>query len=1007
MFLGLQLQQRGQYTAALDWFRSVYNYSAPLEQRKIYYGLTLETSLSAVYRRAGDWLLDPLNPHVLAATRRNTYTRFTIVSLVRCFLEYADAEFTRDTSESNSRARILYLTALELLDLPALRQNLFPCDNVFQELGLLVNDARWLPVWNTISIDFSRIGSLATANTVLNAAGAALKNNDSWENRLANVRTIVAKAAADTPAPPILADVLLAKANDLSASYTALLSQPQIVATLKQVGATAAQDLAFNIPFVSGPSAATLAPEPSQLQPLQDVQARTQGGEVKSPLGQPRKTVNQNERGYLPTPLYARFCIPPNPILRALRLHAELNLYKLRHCRSIAGLLRQVEPYPAPTDTTSGLPQIGGGGQLALPGRVPLRPTQYRYSVLIERAKQLGQLAGQVEAGMLSALEKRDAEYYNLLKARQDVRLAHAGVRLQDLRVREAEDGVRLATLQQTRAQIQVYHYQSLINEGLSEWEVAALVFQVAAVVHFHVAAAITEAMTMGIGGIGEVGTALAATSSLFQMQATFERRRQEWEFSRALSEQDVRIGAQQVRLANDHVTVVGQERQIATMQTEHAEIIVDFLANKFTNVELYEWMSNVLEGVYHFFLQQATAMAQLAANQLAFERQQVSPTFIQADYWESPTDATTSDGPAGQSRDRRGLTGSARLLQDIYQLDQYAFDTNKRKLQLTKTISLARLAPAEFQRFRESGVMQFETTMDMFDRDFPGHYLRLIKRVRTSVIALVPPTQGIRATLSTTGASRVVIGGEIFQTVVVRRDPESVALSSPRDATGLFELDPQAEMLMPFEGSGVAAQWEFQLPKAANLFDYSTIADVLITIEYTALDSFDYRQQVTQQLNRDRAISAERPFSFRHQFADQWYDLNNPEQTTTPMSVRFTTVPEDFPPNLNELRIQHVVLYFARASGQTFEVQVDHLHFTQQGERTPAGGGATSVDGIISTRRSNAPGWSSIIGKVTSGVWELALLDTEDMKNRFQNEQIEDILFVITYSGRAPAWSR
>jgi hypothetical protein len=578
-------------------------------------------------------------------------------------------------------------------------------------------------------------------------------------------------------------------------------------------------------------------------------------------------------------------------------------------------------------------------------------------------------------------------------------------VRLQDLRVREAEDGVGLAALQQTKAQIQVDHYQSLINEGMSGWEVAALVFQTAAVVHFHVAAAITEAMTMGIGGIGEVGTALAATSSLFQMQASFERRIQEWEFSRTLSEQDVRIGAQQVRLANDHVIVSGQERLIATMQTEHAEVIVDFLANKFTNVELYEWMSNVLERVYHFFLQQATAMAQLAANQLAFERQQASPTFIQADYWEALTDGMTSGGPAGQSPDRRGLTGSARLLQDIYQLDQYAFDTNKRTLQLTKTISLARLAPAEFQRFRESGVMQLETTMDMFDRDFPGHYLRLIKRVRTSVIALVPPTQGIRATLATTGTSRVVIGGEIFQTVVVRRDPESVALSSPRDATGLFELDPQAEMLMPFEGSGVAAQWEFQLARAANLFDYNTIADVLITIEYTALDSFDYHQQVTQQLNRVRAMSAERPFSFRHQFADQWYDLNNPEQTTTPMSVRFTSVPEDFPPNLDELRIQQVVLYFARAAGQSFEVQVDHLHFTQRGDRTPAGGGATSVDGIISTRRTNAASWSSIQGKAPSGEWELALPNTEEMKSRFRNEQIEDILFVITYSGRAPEW--
>jgi Tc toxin complex TcA C-terminal TcB-binding domain len=82
---------------------------------------------------------------------------------------------------------------------------------------------------------------------------------------------------------------------------------------------------------------------------------------------------------------------------------------------------------------------------------------------------------------------------------------------------------------------------------------------------------------------------------------------------------------------------------------------------------------------------------------------------------------------------DRRGLTGSARLLQDIFQLDQFAFETTKRKLQLTKTISLARLAPLEFQRFRETGVLTFATPMTLFDSDFPGHYLRLIKRMRTS----------------------------------------------------------------------------------------------------------------------------------------------------------------------------------------------------------------------------------------------------------------------------------
>src|SRR5262249_49172286 len=159
-----------------------------------------------------------------------------------------------------------------------------------------------------------------------------------------------------------------------------------------------------------------------------------------------------------------------------------------------------------------------------------------------------------------------------------------------------------------------------------------------------------------------------------------------------------------------------------------------------------------------------------------------------------------------------------------------------------------------------------FATPADLLDREFPGHYLRLIKQVRTSVLAVIPPTAGIRATLSNPGVSRVTVGGDVFQDVVVRRDPQSVALTSPSNATGLFDLDTQAELLRPFEGLGVDTVWEFRMPRAANRFDYGTITDVLLTIEYTALDSPDYRQQVIQGL--DRSFSADRTFAFRQQFA-------------------------------------------------------------------------------------------------------------------------------------------
>jgi hypothetical protein len=506
---------------------------------------------------------------------------------------------------------------------------------------------------------------------------------------------------------------------------------------------------------------------------------------------------------------------------------------------------------------------------------------------------------------------------------------------------------------------------------------------------------------------IGKTAASIAANNAEADIQrhslrASFENRQQEWTLQKGMGEKDVAISNQQIQLAKDHQAIVGQERFIALIQAANAQATVEFLSRKFTNVELYEWMSGVLQEVYSYFLQQATAMARLAQNQLAFERQAATPMFIKNDYWQPPSDGSAFG--SSSEPDRRGLTGSALLLQDIYELDQFAFETNKRKLQLAKTISLAQMAPLEFQRFRETGVLTFATPMQIFDHDFPGHYLRLIKRVRTSVVALIPPNQGIRATLTASGLSRVVSGGDVFQSMTVRRDLESVALTSPVNATGTFELEPQSDMLLPFEFMGVDTVWNLEMPKAANPFDYHTIADVLLTIEYTALNSLDYRRQVIQQL--DRSISADRAYSFRNQFSDQWYDLHNPEQAATPMTVSFSTAPGDFPSNVEHLTIRQVAIYFVLADGKTVKDFRVQLHSTEQGSSTRLGGEATATpDGFISTRLGNASSWVPILNGSPFGNWELALPDTRQVRDLFASDVISDIVFVITCSGQTPEW--
>jgi len=127
------------------------------------------------------------------------------------------------------------------------------------------------------------------------------------------------------------------------------------------------------------------------------------------------------------------------------------------------------------------------------------------------------------------------------------------------------------------------------------------------------------------------------------------------------------------------------------------------------------------------------------------------------------------------------------------------------------------------------------------------------------------------------------------------------------------------------------------------------------------------------ESLPFSRLLIADRPFSFRNQLADQWYDLHNPDQTPVPMTVRFTTSRDDFPPNLDDFRIQQIVLYFSRAEGESLEVPVLSLRFRERGSAGAVGGGAISIDGAISTRRGNAGIWISMIGRAPFGEWEMA----------------------------------
>ncbi len=120
-------------------------------------------------------------------------------------------------------------------------------------------------------------------------------------------------------------------------------------------------------------------------------------------------------------------------------------------------------------------------------------------------------------------------------------------------------------------------------------------------------------------------------------------------------------------------------------------------------------------------------------------------------------------------------------------------------------------------------------------------------------------------------------------------------------------------------------------------------------------------------------------------------------------MTVTFRTRREDFPPNLDRVTIQQVLLYFAVKDKAMDEQEVALTYLADNGESVALGGSATPVDGIISTRRGNGSAWLMIQGQPVAGTWTLTLPNT--VRKLFAEEKVEDMLLVLTINGLTQEW--
>lgn len=186
----------------------------------------------------------------------------------------------------------------------------------------------------------------------------------------------------------------------------------------------------------------------------------------------------------------------------------------------------------------------------------------------------------------------------------------------------------------------------------------------------------------------------------------------------------------------------------------------------------------------------------------------------------------------------------------DVRNMEKAYRDQNVREYELTKNISLSQLDASALQMLKTTRECWINLPEELFDMDYPGHYMRRVRNVGLTIPCVAGPYTTISRTLTLVRNSVRVnnTSGVAYPRKTVNKvaadDPrfrdavgsiQSIATSTAQNDFGLFELNFRDDRYLPFEGAGAISQWHLQLPSGVTPFDFSTISDVIMHLKYTS----------------------------------------------------------------------------------------------------------------------------------------------------------------------------
>ena len=906
---------------------------------------------------------DPFNPHAIARLRLSEYQKYAVTMYIRNELDWGDALFAEDSMESLNEATMHYVLAYEILGKRPIK--LGPCDKpaaealTYDQIGPAIDkNSDFLVSLENWSLA-GKIAIKAISQAMANATGAGN----------ADIKSAVGTTVQDSPFPAAAAK-----------AATTLLK--------------------YHLPSFGQASKerATLTESPTQ-------------------MGTTKVTPSYFGADVAKQSLLA-FCIPADEDFLQYWDRVEDRLFKLRNCMNISGVRRQLALFQPPIDPMALIRAKAAGlslDDILAQESATLPP--YRFSYLIEKAKQFTQTVQGFGSALLGAIERRDAEELTLLRSVHERTILRMTKEIKSKQIDEAQHQLQALVETKTNVQNRINYYQGLLDEGLTGWEVTEQVARHTAAIlrigahPIHLAATLAYllpqlgspwAIVYGGKQYGDAGGNAAAdvmnlasiadaVATSASMEATFQRRQQEWRHQQTLAERELFQVEQQLLAADIREQIAERDLELHQTSMDQADELYDFYKSKFTSLGLYNYLATTLNRLYREAYLLAYDMAKLAQQAYQFERDDDSTLFVAEDNWQS---------------DRAGLLAGERLLLQLQRMEQAYVVQNVRDSELTQAFSLALFDPGALVRLRETGSCDFSISEVLLDLFNPGQYRRFIKAVRVTIPCVVGPNASVSATLTLSPGHRVRLDHATTPSysndpsqpdpnlLMIRPDPSCMTISvNAQNEGGVFELNFRDERYLPFEGAGLISDWTLELPTKLRMFDYSTISDVILHVNFRAM--FDGKLKETVETGIALALidlgaskGLFRLFSLRHEFPTAYHRLLSP--TAAAQSTDFEVTRQHFPYFLAAQKIfaptaVEITVYLRAQGGKSLDQQTQ-LSLNGVGVGNPW----TLVDAATSSTMQATI--TNPKGPVV-GTWTI-----NTGGNGLDNEVLDDVLILLKY---------